>query len=329
MILSKVCAQWDGNYISHYYKFTWSECETITRTRTLKGGGFGLTATPSQWHQKNMGADFIWVFCSIGDTHNCYRKWMMGAGCNQVWDCNILITETQTYWESGYEFCSKSNFDNCGGLVLRAKKLDPLHIFDLEQLVYLVEQHNRCTTVAVGEITKRPILENFHNIPIVKGFGSWRRKSHQVQAPMTITYSNHCIMHAIQCENGPPPNELPFFARFEDHIAFVVGGRPARNGTLPYAWGEEGNQQNLMRDPLIDSTTHTSQESTYEPSNVFATITTSRNGVTIIHLYLHATWAGMTWQHHQPVKHNRINNNIAWWNTLLARWWYGNFHLNG
>lgn len=78
------------------------------------------------------------------------------------------MTESQTYWESGYGFCSEANFNSCGGLILKAKKLDPLHTFELEQLVYLVEQHNRCTKMAVGEITKRPILENFYNILIAK-----------------------------------------------------------------------------------------------------------------------------------------------------------------
>ena len=32
--------------------------------------------------------------------------------------------------------------------------------------------------------------------------------------------------------------------------------------------------------------------------------------------------ACMTWQHHRPMKHKRINNNIAWW-------WHGIFHLIG
>ena len=38
---------WDGNYVQCYYKFWCNTCDsqTITRTRTLKGGGFGLTQT--------------------------------------------------------------------------------------------------------------------------------------------------------------------------------------------------------------------------------------------------------------------------------------------
>ena len=71
------------------------------------------------------------------------------------------MTESQTYWESGYGFCSEANFNSCGGLILKAKKLDPLHTFELEQLVYLVEQHNRCTKMAVGEITKRLNIGEF------------------------------------------------------------------------------------------------------------------------------------------------------------------------
>ena len=45
MILSELGACWDGNtfYVTTSFGMTHVILKTITRTRTLKGGGFGLT----------------------------------------------------------------------------------------------------------------------------------------------------------------------------------------------------------------------------------------------------------------------------------------------
>ena len=49
-----------------------------------------------------------------------------------------------------------------------------------------------------------------------------------------------------------------YVAKFKDHIASIVGGQLAKNGTQPHARGEEGT----MWDPPIDSTTRLAHEST-------------------------------------------------------------------
>ena len=45
-----------------------------------------------------------------------------------------------------------------------------MQTFELEQLVYLVEQHNRCAKVAVCKITDRVTMENLCNVPMLEGW---------------------------------------------------------------------------------------------------------------------------------------------------------------
>lgn len=71
----------------------------------------------------------------------------------------------------GYACCSEGSFEIWEGFVfVNVEKWDHLRTFELKQLVYLVEQRNKCKKVAVGKITGRPTLENFHNVPIVEGW---------------------------------------------------------------------------------------------------------------------------------------------------------------
>lgn len=75
-------------------------------------------------------------------------------------------------------------------------------------------------------------------------------------------------------------------ARFESHIASVVGGKSAGNGTHHMHMLKRATNESLAWDPPHDSTTDLAHKSVEESSHVSATITTFRNGVIMNIFYM-------------------------------------------
>lgn len=143
----------------------------------------------------------------------------------------------------------------------------------------------------------------------------WSVNAHEPQLIATIIHympSNVKTIHLrINCHLS--------IAIFENHIDSVVGGQLARNGIPRHACGEEGNHQKSYMDPLTNSTTH----STHESSHVFATTISSQNGA--MNFFLHVAWANMTWQQHRLMQCGHNDNNRAWWNTFakdVVQWYF-------
>lgn len=65
------------------------------------------------------------------------------------------------------------------------KKWVNSHTYELEQIIYLVEVHNKCTKVAVGRINSKPLLEKIHNMLVVEGwYHVWVTKVYHPQTPI-------------------------------------------------------------------------------------------------------------------------------------------------
>ena len=96
-----------------------------------------------------------------------------------------------------------------------------------------------------------------------------------------------------------------------------------RNGTLPHACGEEGDQQK----PHVGPTQWLNNPLNTHVVRWIITYTCNHHNIEQCYhdfFWGDVAWACMIWQHHSSVQRGRIcsDNNKVWWNTLPTTVWY-------